>query len=238
MKPFIFSIFIILGVFAFGQKRIIGNGETANITRSLNSNFKGIELYGSFDLEIYGGKQDGEISIQADSNLIEHIVTEVKNGILFIQFEKGKSFSTKEDIKISLYSNQLESISLFGSGDIEIKGTQNVSNFQASINGSGDIEADVKAQNVKLSISGSGDIEISGTTKNLEIVSKGSGDIEAFKLKAENVNIQQTGSGDTEVYCNQSLTVVSKGSGDIKYKGNPMKINEKTKGSGRLYNSN
>lgn len=238
MKSVFLSFLLVICVFSCGQSRIVGNGNMGTITRNISPDFQGIQSNGSFDVEIYDGNQDGKITIQGETNIIEHIKTEVKNGILIIKFEENKSYTTRKDIKVKLNSNQLSSIQLFGSGDIETKGIQTVDKFTASVNGSGDIEAKVNANQVNLEISGSGDIEISGKAKNLEINTRGSGDVEAFKLITENVNIQKSGSGDSEVNCSQILKINSKGSGDVYYKGNPTSIEKNSTGSGKVYKKN
>ncbi|NAY93210.1 DUF2807 domain-containing protein [Muricauda sp. JGD-17] len=216
-------------------KRIKGNGNVVTIERSVGD-YEAIGLAGWFDVELVEGRE-GEITLKGESNLLEYIKTEVKDGKLHIKKEKGVNLrpsSWGNSILIIVPVEEINSLALSGSGDIVGKTTLKSDDFSVSIAGSGDIDIDVEAEEVSASLSGSGDIALSGKTSNLDVQVSGSGDVKAFELEAEHVDVQISGSADVKVTANQSLNARVSGSGDIVYRGNPTKINTKASGSGDI----
>lgn len=232
MKSLFLSVLFSLSIISCGQQTINGNGNITTIVKNVSPNFDGIGSSGSFDIEILDAPQDGKIKMEGESNILEKIKVEVENGKLKIEVEKGFNLRTFKPVKITLNAQNLKSIGLSGSGNIEAKGTQNVNEFTAAISGSGDIKANVKTKKTTASISGSGDITLNGKTEEFKVGISGSGDVFAFGLKADDVNIGIAGSGDAEVTVLNYLTGAVAGSGDINYKGNPTKVKVNSSGSG------
>ncbi len=214
-------------------KKIKGNGNIVTIERN-TSDYDGVAVSGWFDVELVEGSE-GKLTLKGEENLLEYIVTEVKNGKLVIQVEKGINLnpsSWKNGIFITVPVESINSVSLSGSGDIVGKKTLKASNFESSISGSGDMSLNIEAQSVSTTLSGSGDITLSGRADDLNIQVSGSGDVKAFDLEAEDVNVTVSGSADVKVTSNQSLKVRVSGSGDVIYRGNPEKVDSKSSGSG------
>jgi len=218
----------------FGGKTIKGNGKMTTENRS-TSNYEGVSLIGSMDVELVAGKE-GQLKIEAESNLIEYITTNVENGKLKISVEKGVSLnpSNNKKIKVTVPFEEIEEVSLTGSGDIWNKDQIKSEYLKVNMTGSGDIKLDVYAKELKSGITGSGDISLSGKTNSLDCTVTGSGDFKAFNLQAKMVEASVSGSGDIQIYASESLTAKVSGSGDITYKGNPEKENFKTFGSGDI----
>ena len=216
-------------------KRIKGNGNVVTIERS-TGDYDAIAISGWFDVDLVAGNE-GEISLKGEENLLEHIITEVKDGKLVIKVEKGlnlKPSTWKDGIRITVPVESIDAISLSGSGDIVGKTTIKTDNFKTSMSGSGDITLVIESRTLEATMSGSGDIMLSGSTSDFEATISGSGDIKAYELEADHVNATVSGSADIKVTANKSLKARVSGSGDIHYKGNPEKVDTKTSGSGDI----
>ncbi|MDC6386949.1 DUF2807 domain-containing protein [Flagellimonas taeanensis] len=216
-------------------RRVKGDGNFVTIERSVGD-YDGVSLAGWFDVDLVAGNE-GEITLKGESNLLEHIITEVKDGVLVIKTEKGmelKPSSWNSGIMITVPIESISSVSLSGSGDIVGKTTIETERFSTRIAGSGDITLAVQAKEVEASLSGSGDINLSGRTTDFDVMVSGSGDIKAYELEAEFVKATVSGSADIKVTANQSIDAKVSGSGDIHYRGNPKKINSKSSGSGDI----
>ncbi|MCP4976830.1 MAG: DUF2807 domain-containing protein [Maribacter sp.] len=216
-------------------KKVNGNGKVVTIERS-TADYDAVAVSGWFDVDLVNGNE-GDISIKGEENLLEHIITEVKNGKLVIKVEKGmnlKPSSWKDGIHVTVPVESINAVSLSGSGDIVGKKTIKTGNFNTSMSGSGDITLDVDASSIDASMSGSGDINLSGSTTDFTVNISGSGDIKAYELDADNVDATVSGSADIKVTANERLKARVSGSGDIHYKGNPEKLDTKTSGSGDI----
>ncbi len=216
-------------------KRVKGNGNVTTIERNVGA-YDAIGLSGWFDVDLVAGNE-GEIILEGESNLLEYIKTEVKNGKLSIKVEKGynlKPSSWEDGIRITVPIESVNAIALSGSGDIVGKTTIKTNNFKTAMSGSGDISLDVEASTIDASMSGSGDITLNGSTRDFEATISGSGDIKAYGLEADNVDATVSGSADIKVTANKMLKARVSGSGDISYRGNPEKVDTKASGSGDI----
>lgn len=219
-------------------KKVKGNGNITTIERS-TGDYDRIGVSGFFDVDLVSGSE-GELTLKGESNLLEHIITEVKNGQLNIKVEKGYNLrpsNWKDGIHITVPVESIDAVALSGSGDIVGKTKIKSNNFQTSMSGSGDITLEVEANTVSTSMSGSGDIRLSGSANSFDASVSGSGNIAAFNLEADKVEATVSGSADIEVTANKILKARVSGSGDINYKGSPGKVDTKTSGSGDISKS-
>ncbi len=216
-------------------KTIKGNGNTVSIDRSLGE-YDEIAVSGWFDVDLVDGKE-GELTIEGEENLLEHIITEVQNGKLVIKQENGvnlKPSSWEDGIRIIVPVESIDAVNLSGSGDIVGKITLKASGFKTAMSGSGDITLDLDTESVSAAMSGSGDMNLSGKTVDFDATISGSGDIKAYDLIADNVEATVSGSADIKVTANKMIKARVSGSGDISYRGNPEKVDTKTSGSGDI----
>lgn len=221
----------------WGWNRIKGNGNTKTETRNL-STYDEVAIAGSFDVFLVAGTE-GKITIEAEENLMEYIITEVDGDALKIRIKKGYNLSTSRNhgIIITVPFEDLDEVSLSGSGDVVAKDLIEASNFKCSVAGSGDMTLRLDAQRVKGSVAGSGDLFLEGKTQDVDLKVAGSGDIHAMDLKATNAEASIAGSGDISLYCDGgTLKAAVAGSGDIEYRGNPAKEDTKVAGSGSISN--
>lgn len=225
-----FIPFILLFVFA-GCTTV--EGQTSKVRT-----FKGIDgivLMGSGYVDISIGNKE-EITLHAPADLIPYLLTEKKDGTLYIgKRKKGwKKFrSFYENIHYDLVVKQINRISVSGSGNIEIDQI-NSEKLKVTVSGSGDIDIDnLSADILRVSINGSGNINLDGKVDELDVTISGSGDFTGNNLKAEDVSIDLYGSGDVCVWATKSLDVHVSGSGDVTYHGNPT-VNSRVTGSGDI----
>ena len=69
------------------DKKINGNGNMTTITRTTSS-YDGISCAGSFDYVLIAGTE-GNITLEGEENLLEYIITEVKDNKLIIKTENN-----------------------------------------------------------------------------------------------------------------------------------------------------
>ncbi|MFV8369922.1 head GIN domain-containing protein [Flavobacterium sp. LB2R40] len=216
------------------NQKIKGNGKVISEKRTTAS-YDGISIIGFFDVELVSGKE-GNITIKGEDNLLPYIKVEVVDEVLKISTEKNKYISTSKgsQIIITVPFENINQVSLIGSGDVITKNSIKSKSFSAKLTGSGDMKLDVETNDFNVNLSGSGDIVLTGKTENFNSDLNGSGDIDASDLKAKNAKITVYGSGDSKVFCSESLHARVSGSGDIEYTGDPKKKDTKVNGSGAI----
>ena len=87
-KVVILSMVVLFATSCAGQwgRGIKGNGNTVSIDRSVGD-YDEIAVAGWFDVDLVEGKE-GELTLKGEENLLEYIITEVKNGK--IGYQTGK----------------------------------------------------------------------------------------------------------------------------------------------------
>ncbi len=237
-KIFLFALLSTTAVsFAqWGGKGVKGNGNMTTVNRT-TGNYNSIKCAGFMDFKLIPGSE-GNITIEAESNLIEYITTEIKNDALIVKVKNNMNLkpSKNNPILITIPYESVHHVSLSGSGDLWNEGTLVSSSFDTSISGSGDVVLEISSSKVKGSVSGSGDLTLKGTTTDLVASVTGSGDFHGFDLESVNVDVSVTGSGDAAVNVSGELRARVTGSGDIEYRGAPTREDSKVTGSGSIQN--
>ena len=90
--------------------------------------------------------------MEGESNLLEHIVTEIKGGNLIVKVEKDVNLSPSwnKTIKITIPFMEINNVSLAGSGDLWNEDLLTSDDLDISLTGSGDIVLNIKATKTKL----------------------------------------------------------------------------------------
>lgn len=230
---------MVAGVHAQWGKKIKGNGKVVTIERSTDA-YDEVAVSGWFDVYLVNGNE-GNITIKGEENLLEYLITEVKDDKLMIKPKKGYYLSPSSwkngGITVTVPVENIRDVSLSGSGDIMGKTKLKADIFKTSMSGSGDITLEIEANDLEVSMSGSGDINLKGSAEDLDVSISGSGDVKAYELDAKNVDAVVSGSADIKVSVSGTLKARVSGSGDIYYKGNPT-VESKTSGSGDVTKTN
>ncbi len=203
--------------------------ETRNV-----SGFTGISSGGSFDVKVTLGSKES-VRLEGPSDKLDDIETVVEQGVLKIRTKKGVRWNwpSRETITIYVTAKSLNSLSVSGSGEMDVEGTVSGEKLNASVSGSGSLDARVSVKAFTGSISGSGEISISGSATNSTISISGSGEFNGYDLKTSTTSVRTSGSGDAQVYADKTLNAVVSGSGDISYRGGAS-VSKTKSGSGSI----
>lgn len=217
----------------WGSKSIKGNENVIEETRTLSA-YTEIEISGNFDIELVQGVA-GKISIIAESNLLEHIITIVNKEHLSIEVARKINLNPSRKIKILIPFTELEELETSGSGSLVSKKKIESDKLSIDVSGSANLNLLVAVyRSLKISKSGSGNISIEGQAEYLKLDSSGSGKFSGEKLSVNDVAINLSGSGEIRIACKDEIKAKVTGSGNIFYKGNPTKVDTKIKGSGKI----
>lgn len=206
----------------------------ADETRNV-SGFTGITSSGSYNVVITMGNTES-LRLEGDAAQIAEIETVVEDGTLKIRNKKRTgSWNNNWNGKVNVYvsAKSLKSITLSGSGDINVKGVVKSADVSTVLSGSGSIDLAVAATNFSATISGSGEIKASGTADNARINLNGSGDFEGNDLSTNITIAKVSGSGNISVNADKSLDAAMSGSGNIRYSG-AASVKSTKSGSGRI----
>ena len=240
MKKIVLVIGVVSTVFATSCRR---NGFCEKAKGEIKVEERSVELFSkieseeAFNVFITQNKdlKEGVVIVEAPEDVMDDIRTQVNGNVLVI--DNKKCIRTDDAITIYVKSDEINGISLSGSGNIETQNTLTTKSMNIDLSGSGNIDADLDVESYRTEIQGSGNISSFGETISQNLKISGSGNIRNYGLTSEKANVKITGSGDIEVYTSEKLDVNISGSGNVSYKGNAS-VASKVEGSGGVRNDN
>lgn len=193
--------------------------------------FQRLVLKSSLDVRLVQGAEQ-KVEVQGPSNLAELVNTQVVDGTWTVEVKE--CFRTRPAMFVLITIQDLQAITIQGSGNIQSKGAFIADALDLTIQGSGDMDLDLSATRIKATVQGSGDVLLRGSTSYFETRIQGSGDVNTLELAATDVKASIMGSGDVAVQCNGVLDASIMGSGNISYRGIPTEVLQSIKGSGSI----
>jgi len=193
-----------------GGPMLRGSGTPVTQGRDV-AEFKAIVVRGFADVHARIGTQQ-RVDVRTDDNLVEKVRTEVRDGTLFVDLERG-SYQFRSGVVVDVTVPSLDRLEISGSGD-------------ATSDGLG-------AGSLVLGLSGSGNIVANGTVGALTADVSGSGDLDLSRVVARAATVSISGSGDIEVQATETLDANISGSGDVLYRGSAV-VHSSVSGSGEV----
>ncbi len=212
-------------------KTVEGHGNVVTKERKTES-FTGVKVSSGIDVYLKQGN-DESVSVEADENLHEYIITEVRNGVLNVYSEYSIRKAERKRVYVTI--KELNSVKTTSAGDVYGESPINCDNLELSASSAGDIKLEINAKNIDVDISSSGDITLSGETDKLKADLSSAGDLKAFDLKAGEADISVSSAGDADVNVTEKLTAKASSAGDINYKGDPKYVDAQSSSAGGIH---
>tara|TARA_R110002049_G_scaffold71664_7_gene184492 strand:+ start:1906 stop:2622 length:717 start_codon:yes stop_codon:yes gene_type:complete len=214
--------------FDYGVK---GNGNVTIEDRNVNEPFTTIKA--TEGLNVYLTQNDTEsITVEADENLQELIITEVENGVLKIHTKENIGRSKSK--KITVNFKDISSIISTSGSDVFSTNTINADNLELKSTSGSDMKLEVNTSVLNCKATSGSDLKISGKTQNLIAEATSGSDIKAGDLIAESSEVKATSGADITVNTSKKLTAKATSGGDIKYYGNPETVEKNDNVSGSI----
>jgi predicted small secreted protein len=231
------TIIILLAIMSLSIsscRKVEGEGPVVSETRNA-SGFSGVAISVPADV-VYTQAPTYNVELKAQRNILDQIESPVVNGELRLRFKRNLTLRSFDRVIIHISSPDIYSLSISGSGKIEVPASINTARMRLAVSGSGDINIDSlkSADNIETVISGSGDITVRrGSSVRADILVSGSGKVNMDGVVTNSVDANISGSGNVRVNAVQTLKARISGSGDVYYRGTPS-ITSNVSGSGKI----
>ena len=216
-------IFTIITLTSLNLMAANGNSDKTE-TRQV-SNFNGIKVSTGIDLYITMGTTE-EVKIVADDEIIDDLITEVKDGTLRIYMKQSNSWfnwnSGNQTRKAYVTVKDLQEIQASSGSDVNSENTLNGENLKVSASSGSDVTLDIHYKNFSLDASSGSDAKISGKTKNFEAEASSGSDIKAQDLESTICKINVSSGSDASVNVTDELYAKASSGADVRYYGNPQ----------------
>jgi len=212
-------------------RSVRGNGNVIKKERPANY-FDGINV--STGIDVYLTQGDSEkIIVEADENLHDYLMTEVKNGTLRIYFD-NVSIRSAERKRVYVTMKDIRSLRTSSAGDIIGETPIKCGDVLLESSSAGNIKLELYARNVNVEISSSGDITLSGEAETLNADLSSAGDLNALNFKVRDADLNVSSAGDADIYVTHKLTARVSSAGDVRYAGEPEIIDARTSSAGTV----
>lgn len=208
-----------------------GNGNVTTEERTINESFTSIKA--TEGLNVYLTQSDSEsITVEADENLHEFIITEIKEGVLKIHTEESIGRSKSKKVLVSF--KDISSITSTSGSDVYSTNSINTDELKLKTTSGSDMKLEVNTSILDCKSTSGSNLRLSGTTDKLFAEATSGSDIKAGDLKAESSQVKATSGADITINTSKKLTAKATSGGDIKYYGNPETVEKSDGVSGSI----
>lgn len=226
----IFCLVITTGINGHIRRTVYGNNHVIKKEREAGK-FTGLKV--SSGIDVYLKQTDDEsIVVEADENLHEYILTEIRSGILNIYTDANIREAEKKVVYITM--KDITSLSTSSAGDIIGETPVRTQNLELSASSAGDIKLEVYTREIEAKISSSGDVTLTGESDIMNANLSSAGDLNAYGLEVREADISASSAGDADVTVSERLRARASSAGDINYRGNPKYIDAHSSSAGGI----
>lgn len=226
IKLFTILLFVAACIQATGAN---ANKQTRQIT-----GFHGVSVTSGIDLYLTQ-KNAEEVTVEAESEDINKIITEVEGGILKIYIKEKSWFNmnwNSKPRKVYVSFKTLDKIDASAGSDVVSENRFKLDELKIDASSGSDVKLDLEANQVNVGSSSGSDVSLKGSANNLHVDASSGSDIDASELQAKDCNASVSSGSDIKVNVTENLDANASSGGDISYSGNPKTkdINESSGG--------
>jgi hypothetical protein len=176
---------------------IKGSGNITTENRAANQDFKSIEA--SRGIKVIVTQSDNKsITVEADDNLQQHIITKIENGVLII--ESNQSYNATETPVVNVKMPVISGLSTSSGSEISSSGVLKTENIDVKSDSGSEINIEVEADVIKIESESGSSIEASGKALKLETSSSSGSQIDAKNLMTNEVKANSESGSSISVY--------------------------------------
>jgi len=210
-----------------------GNRNVITQQRKLSSDFNAIDV--SQGIEVYLTISDNvSLSLEADENLHDIIITEVNDGVLHVYAEKN-IWSAKSR-KVYVTARSINEIVATSGAGVRSENTIIAEDFKIKATSGSNVRLQLKVDNLTCNTTSGANARLKGKAISFNVKSTSGSNIKAQELETESCTAKVTSGSNVYVNVTNSLNAKATSGGDIRYIGNPKKVQENSSASGSIRN--
>lgn len=214
-----------------GLAGIKGSNNVISEERDISSNFETIKVQQGINLYLSQGNST-DLKVEADDNIIDILITEVKNDELNIYFDKNVYKAKARNVYLT--TSDISRIRTSSGASVKSENTINTNNLNLDSSSGSSIKIHVNSNEVKSESSSGASIHIYGKTNTFSANASSGSSIDADELTCVDAFANASSGANINVNVSGKLTANASSGGDIDYEGNPTNINKDTSSGGSV----
>ena len=217
------------------NKGVRGNGVVVTEQRDTNESFNSIEVSTGIDLFLTQSPTPS-ISVQADENIQELIITEVENETLKIYMDKSTHHVASKKVLVNFIT--IETIKASSGSDVISTNTLNVPSLDLSTSSGSEIELTVETNYINSSSSSGSVLTLEGKTKEFVGNASSGSQLNASKLTAQFCEVKASSGADLSVKCSEEFDANASSGANIENHETSLKTSVKSSSGGHINTKN
>jgi hypothetical protein len=210
---------------------IKGNGNITTETRAVNQDFKSIEV--SHGIKVIVEQSDNKsITVEADENLQQHIITKIENGVLKI--ESDENYNATETPVVNVQLPVTNGLSASSGSEITSSNTLITEKIDVKSSSGSEIKINIEADAINIESASGSSVEASGKALKLETSSSSGSEIDTKNLMANEVISQGSSGSSTSVYPIVKLEAKASSGSSISYHNIPKTVSKEESSGGSV----
>jgi hypothetical protein len=202
ITKFIVAALMALSLFSCGNSFTIGNGiegsgNMVNESRTVSQDFKKIKVSNGIKVEVEQ-TSNTSIAIEADDNIIKHIITKVENNVLMIYSDE--SYNSSKSPKVTVKMPFINGLSASSGSQIRSSNVLITEKIDVKSSSGSQVDIEVEADAISIESSSGSSVESKGKALILETSASSGSEIIAKELMANEVISQASSGSSTFVY--------------------------------------
>ena len=227
------AIFLLIMTTSCFFEGVKGNRNVVTEQRNISSDFTAIDANQGIKVYITMGNTP-LLTVEADENLHDIIITEVKDGTLHIYTDKN-IWSSKSR-KVYVQASSINDISVSSGAEVISENTLKTEELKVKASSGSAVKLSLNVDQLTCNTSSGADAKLSGKANTFTAKSSSGSDIKAQELESETCTVKVTSGADVYVNVTGTLNAKATSGGDIRYIGNPKKVQQNESSSGSIHN--
>ncbi|OGS70480.1 MAG: hypothetical protein A3F91_10405 [Flavobacteria bacterium RIFCSPLOWO2_12_FULL_35_11] len=224
-------LFTTTSCFVDGVIGIRGNRNVVSEERSIRSDFEIINVQQGINLTITQGKPT-DIRVEADENILDLLITEVKNNELNIYFEKNVNQAKARNVYLT--TENISKIKASSGASVKSENTIQATSLDLDSSSGSTMKIHASANYIKSESSSGSSIKLYGKCNTFSAEASSGSNINAQELKTANAKTATSSGASIDVFVTGKLTAKASSGGDIDYEGNPSEVDKETSSGGSV----
>ncbi|MBC3788424.1 head GIN domain-containing protein [Spirosoma utsteinense] len=216
----------------FAQQSLTGNGQIVKQQRTIGT-FDKVNVRVGMRVQITTGNA-GSAELEGESNILEHVITNVKNGELTVMLDQGKSYNQTKAVTVTIHVSKLDRVAISTGCSVTSDIPIQAENLTLLVETGSNLTSPVSSKKLNLTVKEGSKATLEGKTGEATIRLSDAGKLEAKRLTIEKATINVEGASNASIVVTGTIAASADGVSTITYGGNPTVTAEAATGLSRI----
>ena len=223
---------LLLSQINYGQNGLVGNGQIVKQQRTIGS-FSKLAVRVGMRVRIVSGDA-GKADLEGESNILEHVVTDVKNGELTVMLSEKQTFKQTKTVTVTIHVAKLSQIMVSTGCSLESDLPIQSESLATTVETGSRLAATITTKKLELTVKEGSQANLQGTATEADIHLSGAGKLQADKLTIGHATVELDGASRADIHVTETLSASAGGVSTLNYTGNPTVKSQETNGMSKI----